>query len=607
MSPLDYLLEIVQGEISKLPWPYNVLITLIGFVLVLLLAFNIKTIRERVKSHSKKLNRLLELMLFILILSLVAFFIVNAFYFPKPPEDQLVVAISPFYYIDESGQTGSDINTANDFKERLAAEKNLGIKVIMLDNPICDSKDAEFQGKKVGAHLVVYGESKKKMADIEEIIYYILPLPCLVPLEIPSEMPLLEYQTEEMGSIFITEKATFSMATEDPITIIESLKENASSAIYTIGAFENYKKSDFTSAITFFTSIKNYDSQSIILFYIANCYYSNNDLNESLQYLDKAVEINPQFARAWSNKGAALGILGKYEEAIVACDKAVEINPQFAEAWCNKGVALTILSRYEETTVAYDSATNINPQSAETWSNKGVALINLGRYEAAIAACDKAIEIKPQSAEAWSIKGVALINLGRYEEAIVAYNKAIEINPQFATTWYIKGITLGILGRYEEAIVAYNKAIEINPQFAEAWCNKGTALSDLGRFEESLVVHDKAIEINPQLVEAWYNKGNALKDLGRYEEAIAAYDKAIEITPQFTEAWNNKGNALRDLGRYEEAIAAFDKAIEINPQDAKAWYNKGIILGRLGRYEEAKEAFNRSREIDPTIEIPYIL
>jgi len=44
-----------------------------------------------------------------------------------------VVAISPFYYIDESGQTGADINTANDFKERLEAEKGLGIKVIRLD------------------------------------------------------------------------------------------------------------------------------------------------------------------------------------------------------------------------------------------------------------------------------------------------------------------------------------------------------------------------------------------------------------------------------------------------------------------------------------------
>ena len=73
-----------------------------------------------------------------------------------------MVAISPFYYIDEYGQSGSDINTATDFEERIEAEKDLGILVKMLDKPIQDNEDANFQGKKVGAHLVVYGETKKK-------------------------------------------------------------------------------------------------------------------------------------------------------------------------------------------------------------------------------------------------------------------------------------------------------------------------------------------------------------------------------------------------------------------------------------------------------------
>ncbi len=37
------------------------------------------------------------------------------------------------------------------------------------------------------------------------------------------------------------------------------------------------------------------------------------------------------------NKGVALKIQGKYDEAIEALDKAIEINPDFAEAWYNKG------------------------------------------------------------------------------------------------------------------------------------------------------------------------------------------------------------------------------------------------------------------------------
>ena len=41
-------------------------------------------------------------------------------------------------------------------------------------------------------------------------------------------------------------------------------------------------------------------------------------------------------------------ILGRYEEAIECFDRALEINPNFAEAWNNKGNVLDELGRYEE-------------------------------------------------------------------------------------------------------------------------------------------------------------------------------------------------------------------------------------------------------------------
>lgn len=360
MSPLDYLWEIVQSEaISKFTLPYQVLITLIAVVFFLLYAHNKNIFDKWVKSHHKTLNRVLKIILSIIILCLAAFFIVDNFCFPNPQEDQLVVAISSFYLIDEYGQSGSDINTRDEFKERLEAEKDLGIKVIKLDNPIRDNEDARYWGKKVGAHLVVYGETKKKIGNIGEIRYYILQLPSLEV--IPSEMPFSEVRAGEESGLIITEKATFSMITEEPITIIESLTENASSAIYTIGAFENYKKSNFTSAITFFTSAKDYENCSSTLCYIASCYYFNSNLNKSLQYLDKAVDIDPQYAQIWNNKGIVLGKLGRNEEAIAAYDKAIEINPQLAEAWNNKGVVLGWSGRYEEAKEAFEKAHEIDP------------------------------------------------------------------------------------------------------------------------------------------------------------------------------------------------------------------------------------------------------
>jgi Flp pilus assembly protein TadD len=47
---------------------------------------------------------------------------------------------------------------------------------------------------------------------------------------------------------------------------------------------------------------------------------------------------------------------GKYNDTIKAFDKAIEIEPQYALAWYNKGVALKLLDRTTEADAAFAKA-----------------------------------------------------------------------------------------------------------------------------------------------------------------------------------------------------------------------------------------------------------
>jgi len=153
---------------------------------------------------------------------------------------------------------GSNVNTAKDFKERLEAEKDLKLNIIMLDETLYDIEDAKFQGKKVGAHLVVYGKTLETPGDIEKVICYILPLPSIV--NTLSEFPILNDKTENN---LIIESVTFTRFTEKPVELTESLTENVSSTICTIGAFERYINSDYVSAVKFFKEIRTVHSKDI--------------------------------------------------------------------------------------------------------------------------------------------------------------------------------------------------------------------------------------------------------------------------------------------------------------------------------------------------------
>jgi len=68
------------------------------------------------------------------------------------------------------------------------------------------------------------------------------------------------------------------------------------------------------------------------------------------------IKLNPQYAKAWYNKGNALVNQGNYDEAIKCYDEAIKLNPQYAKAWYNKGVILQALHRNSEAESAFKKA-----------------------------------------------------------------------------------------------------------------------------------------------------------------------------------------------------------------------------------------------------------
>jgi tetratricopeptide (TPR) repeat protein len=64
----------------------------------------------------------------------------------------------------------------------------------------------------------------------------------------------------------------------------------------------------------------------------------------AMKYIDKALQIDPNFIYALNTKGLVLYNLGRYGEAISYYDKALAIDPNLVEALKNKANVLTKLT-----------------------------------------------------------------------------------------------------------------------------------------------------------------------------------------------------------------------------------------------------------------------
>ena len=75
--------------------------------------------------------------------------------------------------------------------------------------------------------------------------------------------------------------------------------------------------------------------------------------------------------------------LDKYKEALADYDRAIELNPDDAVAYSNRGIAKSELGQYEAAFTDYDAAIRLNPDSAEAYYNRGNAKAVLDQREAA--------------------------------------------------------------------------------------------------------------------------------------------------------------------------------------------------------------------------------
>ncbi|WP_198017209.1 tetratricopeptide repeat protein [Methylocapsa acidiphila] len=281
-------------------------------------------------------------------------------------------------------------------------------------------------------------------------------------------------------------------------------------------------------------------------------YLSATENAEALAWFDRALQLNPHYPEAHSNRGCALQQLDRDGEALASYEEALRLGLAPPELFYNRGNLLREAGRLDEAIASYDSALKLNPAYPEALCAGGRILRDLGHPQSALEFFDEALRLKPHLIDALIDRGNALQDLDRPEDAIRSYDLALAREPNHPDLLNNRGAALHLAGRLQEADADFTRALRLKPQFPQALSNHGNLLLTQQRPTEALASFDNALALKPRYAEAFCGRALALQHIGRFGEALESYDRALDCDPSAAHFKNNKAALLLLQGDFAQ-------------------------------------------------------
>lgn len=202
---------------------------------------------------------------------------------------------------------------------------------------------------------------------------------------------------------------------------------------------------------------------------LSGAYHGNKNYRKALENADKAIQIEPKFARAYQRKGAALEWSNRLPDALAAYKQGAELD----SAMC--GTNVTELERKMEDNRSAHAERTAAAAAEATLISEAKQFHDAG---------NKAFKKAPAD----------------IDQAVLEYTKAIEI---------------GKKDSYPDLYIVY--------------CNRATCYYKQDKFQEALDSADKCLELNPNYMKGYTIRGDSLKKLERHEESRVSYLKALQL------------------------------------------------------------------------------
>jgi putative PEP-CTERM system TPR-repeat lipoprotein len=368
------------------------------------------------------------------------------------------------------------------------------------------------------------------------------------------------------------------------------------------------------------------------------------NVREALKIVEEARAIDPRAISVWLAEVPIRVRSLQFKEAAVAADRGLELGPEVADAWYQKGTVLHSTGDLRGALTSYDKALQIDPGRVDIRVARVGLYVDLGQESEADKEVKSLLETVPNEPGVVYLSALLAERANRPEEARIALKKIVNLLDPVPPNYLLYHPQLLMLNGLAHFGLNEREKAKQYLEFFQKVQGNSAATKILAQIYLSERNIDRAVEVletylkaQPSDGQAMVMLGSALMSKGQYARATALMQKGLENrdAPELRtvlglslirggqtrdgvveleaaykndSGQTNAGPALITMylgsGQAKKALSVAEDLVKKQPANARYHNMLGMAKGQTGNLAGAKTAFEQASKLDPSFVQP---
>ena len=349
--------------------------------------------------------------------------------------------------------------------------------------------------------------------------------------------------------------------------------------------------------------------------WLGDVVFDDGDFDSAGDHYRRALEVDPETARALAGLGRTALAQGRPREAVEWLESALDLQSHSAGVRVLLSQALSTLGEteraarhrksFEQSGRASGRTVLIDPLTREVLElkrspleteHRGAAAVARGDLWAAVAEYRQSLLEDPGRTHVRHNLAIALWRLGRLDWARREMTAVLEEEPGHVSALLFFARDARRRGELREAAGRLEQALESDPRHPQVHVELGRVATARSEWARALGHFESAAKLDPTLREARRRIAETLVALGREDDAMSGLERSLESLPDSPTlaALLARLIASRPQALEDELVRAL--ALTESVESVSGAESRAMVLARLGRFEEAVRDQRRALE-----------